>query len=274
VLVVDNDPGESARSTVEQLHTLDVRYVAEPTPGIAAARDRALTESSEHRLLAFLDDDEIPRAGWLSALVDTWSATGAAAVMGRVVTVFPDDTDPWVLASGLFRRARRPTGTRLEAAAAGNLLLDLDAVRRLGVRFDPRLGLAGGEDTLFSRQLHRAGGTLVWCDESVADDHVAPDRLTRAWALRRARGHGQTHVSTRIRLATPTGRVVVRAAGVLGGGTRVLVGTLRHLVGRLVRDLQLDARGLRMAARGRGMVSAALGRTFADYQRDLPVTPG
>jgi succinoglycan biosynthesis protein ExoM len=273
VLVIDNDPDQSARTTTRASHGLDLRYVAEPRPGIAAARARALDEASSFRLLAFLDDDELPTPGWLSALVRTWTDTGATAVMGRVVTVFPADTDPWVLASGLFRRPRRPTGTVLEAAAAGNLLLDLNEVRRLGVQFDARLGLSGGEDTLFSRHLHRAGGTIVWCDESVAEDHVEPTRLTKPWALRRARGHGQAHVRTHLRLASPATRPAIRGLGLVGGSLRVLAGAARQLLGRATGSLHHEARGSRMTARGLGMISASLGRTLLDYEREAPVIP-
>ena len=63
ILVVDNDPLGSAATTV---HTAAgaVRYVLEPKPGIAAVRNRALSETSS-RLLVFIDDDEVPREHWL-----------------------------------------------------------------------------------------------------------------------------------------------------------------------------------------------------------------
>ncbi len=274
VMVIDNDPAMSARPTVLSSRLADVLYVPEPRPGIASARARALAEAGRFRLLAFLDDDEVPLEGWLSTLIATWRSTGAAAVMGRVVTVFPDDTDPWVLASGLFQRPRRPTGTPLTVAAAGNLLLDLDQVRAHGVDFDPGLGLLGGEDTLFSRDLHRRGGLLVWCDESVAEDHVDPSRLTRAWALRRAQGHGQTEVRTRLILAGTWRRPSIRLVGLVGGAVRVLVGTARHWIGTVKDDLPTSARGLRLAARGSGMVRASAGRTIVDYAREPSVNSG
>src|SRR3712207_5378192 len=54
VLVVDNDP-EGSGAAAASGHP--VRYVAEPTPGIAAARNRAIDEAAGSRLLAFIDDD-------------------------------------------------------------------------------------------------------------------------------------------------------------------------------------------------------------------------
>ncbi|MDF2506779.1 MAG: putative glycosyltransferase, partial [Microbacterium sp.] len=106
VLVVDNDPEGSAREVATGTG-LPVRYVIEPTAGIVAARNRILGECGDRDLLAFIDDDEIPREGWLSSLITVWREHGADAVMGRVISVFDEDVDPWLLASGTFRRPPR-----------------------------------------------------------------------------------------------------------------------------------------------------------------------
>jgi succinoglycan biosynthesis protein ExoM len=102
VLVVDNDPAQSARPVVETLAAERVRYVPEPVPGIAAARNRVLDETAAD-LLVFIDDDERPQAGWLAALLATRAATGAVAVAGAVVSAFDGDLDPWVQAGAFFR---------------------------------------------------------------------------------------------------------------------------------------------------------------------------
>lgn len=268
VLVVDNDPAGSARSTVEQAGDLAVRYVVEPEPGIAAVRNRALAESADADLLAFIDDDERPRPGWLHHLVETWLVTRPAAVMGRVISLFAADVDPWVLATGAFRRRPRTTGIEVPVAAAGNLLLDLEQVRALDVSFDPTLGLTGGEDTLFSKQLVARGGRIVWCNESETDDVVPPERTTRAWTMRRAFRGGNTAVVVGLKTASGRpARGVVRLRGVVGGSARCVGGYLRHLGGRVRSDVEADARGLRTAYRGLGMVAAALGHVHREYAR-------
>ena len=48
ILVVDNDEAPSARDDRRPAHP-GVRYVHEPRPGIAAARNRALDEAREFR---------------------------------------------------------------------------------------------------------------------------------------------------------------------------------------------------------------------------------
>lgn len=267
VLVVDNDPAGSAREVAEGA-SVPVRYVVEPEPGIVAARNRLLDECADCDLLAFIDDDEVPRERWLSALIEVWREHGADAVMGRVISVFDEDVDPWLLASGTFRRPPRQTGTVLQVAAAGNLLLDLRSIRRLGLRFDPSLGLGGGEDTLFSRQLASRGGLIVWCNESETEDLVVAARLSRAWAAQRA--FSSANAGTRIQLQLTDGKIrrrVLRLRALVGGVARIVVGALRRAFGALTSSITHHARGTRLMHRGRGTIAAALGRRYDEYRR-------
>lgn len=267
VLVVDNDPDGSASEVVKE-QGIAARYVVETTPGIAAARNRALNECRGSDFLAFIDDDEVPRPRWLPALIEVAEAAGATAVMGRVISVFDEDVDPWILASGTFRRPERPTGQILRTAAAGNLLLDLRQVRALGVRFDERLGLGGGEDTLFSRQLILRGGTIVWCNESVTEDTVVAARLTPAWVRQRAFSSANSTARVTLMLEpNAVRRLVMRGAFVGGGAARIAIGEARHAFGRVCRSRHHDARGVRLAYRGFGMVSAAFGHLHEEYHR-------
>lgn len=266
LLVVDNDPAASARDAV--LAIGGVRYVVEPTPGIAAARNRALDESLESDLLVFIDDDEQPTTRWLEPLIDTWRHTGAAAVMGRVISEFDGELDPWVAAGEFFRRRSMPTGTEIRVAAAGNLLLDRAQLRELGVRFDERLGLASGEDSLFSHELVRRGGRIAWCEESVAIDRVPSERMTRRWVLDRARSHGNVETVTNLLLATgPMDRVSVRVRSAVRGAARVAGGSTRYLYGVATGSLRHQARGLRTAHRGAGIAAGAAGHTVEEYAR-------
>jgi GT2 family glycosyltransferase len=269
VLVVDNDPEHSGAAVVDELAGPELRYVPEPTPGIAAVRNRAIDEAAGSRLLAFIDDDERPLADWLASLVATWEATEAAAVSGRILAEYAGDLDPWIRAGDFFVRRSLPTGTEIDVAAAGNLLLDLDQIRRFGVRFSSALGLGGGEDTLFSRTLARAGGRMVWCDESVAVDHVPLERMTRSWVLTRAWSHGNAAVLTDLRLAGSwRSRLMVRVRGMARGLVRISAGAARWGFGGLVRSDRHRARGLRALCRGAGMVGAGCGVIFQEYARN------
>lgn len=269
ILVVDNDPGGSGQAAVEKIGDPRIRSVVEAHPGISAVRNRALDETAGSRLLAFIDDDEHPHDGWLETLLTTWiTAERPAAVSGRVVAGFAGPLDPWLEAGSFFVRRSMPTGTSIDVAAAGNLLLDLDQVRAASIRFADDLGLSGGEDTLFSRQLHAAGGRMVWCDESVITDLVPLERMTRPWVLKRAWSHGNSASIMRVRLAG--GRVAAfgaRVSGIVGGVVRIVGGSLRWLFGKVTRSLRHQARGARAVWRGGGMVTGAAGVVYQEYAR-------
>jgi succinoglycan biosynthesis protein ExoM len=271
VLVVDNDPACSARDVVEAIGDPRVRYAAQPVPGIAAVRNRILDVAGtdlDADLVAMIDDDERPEPGWLAALVSTWERTGAALVAGHVVPEFGAALDPWVAAGRFHTRRNHATWAPLTVAASNNVLLDLRQLRDLGQRFDERLGLSGGEDTLFSRELHAKGGSLVWCAESVVVDQVPPARMTRRWVLTRAMSHGDASVRVGLRLAPgPFARATFRVRSVLGGAARVGLGGGRAVAGAVLRRPVDQARGLRAAMRGVGMVRGAWGLHHVEYAR-------
>ena len=264
VLVVDNNPTAIAEPVVTGFAEADLHYVHEPEPGIAAGRNRALEWSVGRDAIVFIDDDETPSAEWLSNLVITANSAKAAGVTGPVERQYP--AAPSLLVTGMRRwdRVRRQTGARVPAASTANLLLDLRFLRSCGLSFDPGFGLSGGSDTLLTRQLVRAGGSLVWCDEAIVIDHVVAERLTPTWLLRRGRRVGNTHA--RVTLVLDAGQST-RAALLAKGMALRLWGTGGVLAGRIMRDPERAGAGLWRRARGRGIVDGAIGRTHYDYRR-------
>lgn len=268
VLVIDNDPGGSAEAAVASFADESVAYVVESTPGISAARNRALGESDGHDVLIYIDDDEEPLEGWLASLLRVYSDSGAAAVAGKVVSDLDDLHDPWIIEGGFFDRKLRQTGQILQAAATNNLLLDLRFVARHGLRFDDRYGLSGGGDTHFTRRLVAAGGTIVWCEEAVVIDHVPPSRMTREWVRKRARRMGNSDVVVDVDVASGgTQRLIRRARGLARGGVRMGMGCLLFGAGLVTGSTRRKARATRLVERGRGMVGGALGSQQWEYSR-------
>lgn len=264
VLVVDNDPAGSGRDAVESLGRGGVRCVIEATPGIAAARNRALDEcqAAQRDVLLFMDDDGRPGSGWVVHLLKRWRKTGAAAVAGWVDTRYLGEPSPWILAGGFFERRRFADGVERPAAACGNLLLDLKQVGSL--RFARSLGLSGGEDTLFTRMLVQRGGKIVFARDAVVVDQVAVDRVSRRWVLQRQLSQGNNAGLLDLYLEPGAG---TRAKVVAGGAARTAVGLAKAGAGLLCHDLTKDARGWRLAARGAGMTLAGLGLSWNEYAR-------
>lgn len=266
ILVVDNDPEGTARKVATSRP--GVTYVVEVVPGIAAARQRALDEVRNETLLVCLDDDVLPTGDWLGPLVGAWRTYAATIVTGYVQYVYPEDTEAWVIEGGFMRRNVLPTGTLLGAAEAGNILVDVEQVRSLGVEFDHTLGFSGGEDTLFSMQVVRSGGTIVACRESVVLGHVPVERTTRKFCMNRARSHGSASVLVKLRLSSSQrGRYLVRLGGLAGGVMRLVWGFIRGVQGKFASAPGAVGNGVRISWRGFGMMGAAFGSLSNEYRR-------
>ena len=299
VLIVDNDPQAGARAVVEAARaalageqsraaepsgaadsdaaaaTSRLVYVHEPEPGIVAGRNRALSQAHGSDALVFIDDDEIPSPGWLKALVSTWRAQGCAAVTGPTPPTFEVDPSAWVTASGAFDSWEAADGAQVRSADTGNLLLDLAVVEDLGLRFDPRYGLTGGEDSLFTRQLTRAGGVIRFAAGAVVTKRVPAARARRTWVLERSLRSGSSWARVRIDTAGPadggaSGRLA-RLRLRLGYGTKGLakagIDGARAGVARIRGDVPAQARYEVSSRGGLGMVVGALGVHVREYGR-------
>ena len=240
-----------------------------------AGRNRALSQAHGSDALIFIDDDEIPSPGWLKALVSTWRAQGCAAVTGPTPPTFEVDPSAWVTASGAFDSWEAADGAQVRSADTGNLLLDLAVVENLGLRFDPRYGLTGGEDSLFTRQLTRAGGVIRFAAGAVVTKRVPAARARRTWVLERSLRSGSSWARVRIDTAGPadggaSGRLA-RFRLRLGYGAKGLakagVDGARAGLARIRGDVPAQARYEVSSRGGLGMVVGALGVHVREYGR-------
>ncbi|WP_150308021.1 glycosyltransferase family 2 protein [Planctomonas psychrotolerans] len=268
VLVVDNDPDGSAAEYVEGWGSRGVRYANERTPGIAAARNRALDESAADDLLVFIDDDESPLPGWLASHVDGWRRWRCSAVSGPVVSKFDSTPTEWVRSSGVFEPAVRPTGTVLAGASSNNLLLDLNDLRGRGLRFDERFGLTGGEDTRLIHGLIASGGTVRWCAEAQVVEYVPASRATRSWVVKRRLRTSNTWSRVALDLAgSPLRRGIKRAELTARAAVMVIRGSVRVVLGALRRDVGARARATVEIVNAAGMLLGAYGYISGEYRR-------
>ncbi|WP_448621147.1 glycosyltransferase family 2 protein [Geodermatophilus sp. URMC 65] len=268
VVVVDNDPGGSAADVVLGWAGRGVRYVHEPRPGISAGRNRALAEAGDAEVLVFFDDDEHPCPDWLATIVGAWRDWGCAAVAGPVGAQLAVPAEPWVLGTGVFDRPTRPTGTSVRGAGAGNLLLDLHRVSALGLRFDERLGLVGGEDTFFTHALVHAGEEIRWCDEAEAVEFVPAERLTRRWVLRRCFRSAGSWSRAEVLLAPGrAGRWQVRGSVVAKAAVRVVQALLALTAATVTGRAGARGRAASTLASYAGLVVGAFGYTVGEYAR-------
>ncbi len=252
IVVVDNCAQGSARQAVAALAATspaELVYVHEPRSGISHARNAGLA-AARGAFVAFIDDDEVASAEWLSHLLGTRREHDADVVLAPVLPEIRADRDPAAL--GFYRdfftySADVPTGTELGSGvltpfwsrgerayprlASGNALLRKACLA--DTRFDPRLGRTGGEDTLFFNQLLADGARIVWCAEAIAREAVPEDRLRLGYVLPRAFRGGQITSRTPLMLRRP--RPMMTALAMAIGAVQLPVHLVAGAAGALVR---------------------------------------
>ena len=189
LVVVDNDAQASAREVIDAFrceHGTPVTYRVEPERNIAVVRNRTL-ELATGDYLALIDDDERAEPGWLAHLLQRCEDTGADGVLGPVLPIYASRPPRWVLRGRFHEKGtglvNRPIDWR--ETRTSNALVRRAAVRRTGVRFDPRFS-RGGEDVDFFMRMMARGCSFVWSRESVVHELIPAERTARAFMLRRA----------------------------------------------------------------------------------------
>lgn len=191
MIVVDNDGNEDTRRIVEEYAAegASARYVVEHRRGISHARNACLDNvPPEARYVAFLDDDLVPRAGWLDELLAAAEASGATATTGPCFPVYDANVPEWIRSGRFFAspRAKQPANHGpVGFGVMGNILFDAAFLRHSKVRFNERFGRIGGEDRRFFLDLFRKGAVFVWAENAVVDHFVETGRLTWGYILRR-----------------------------------------------------------------------------------------
>jgi cellulose synthase/poly-beta-1,6-N-acetylglucosamine synthase-like glycosyltransferase len=234
IVVIDNDADRSAEAVTAGLaprSPVPIRYVSEPRPGISHARNAGVAAVSG-TYLAFLDDDEQVEPDWLATLLSALRRFGADAAVGPVYPRFPAGLPVDAYRRAVYTRdALAPTGTALLRWNIGNSIFVRERCFATAEPFDPRLGLTGGEDTVFMRQMTRRGRRLVWCAEAAAWETVPADRLDAQYLIRRMFRGAQTttYVCTAVRP-----RELGRAARLMAvGGAQIVLWGPAALVLRL-----------------------------------------
>lgn len=195
IVVVDNDPTASARSTVDALRPASpwpLVYVSEPTPGVARARNAGLA-ATDAPLIAFLDDDEAASPGWLAALLTAREQTGADAVFGPITGRAPE-AKAWLkpyLERFFGREGPAETGLIDHPWGCGNSLLVRATALPGAAPFSASADHTGGEDDVLFAALAARDGRFGWAADAWVEEFAPAHRATLNYALTRAFAYGQ-----------------------------------------------------------------------------------
>jgi succinoglycan biosynthesis protein ExoM len=193
IIVIDNDAEPTARDAVAAFaatRTARIDYRHVPGQNISVARNAGV-DACTTRWLAFLDDDECAAYDWLPRLLA--GRDGASAVFGPCEAIYGERTRAWIRAGDYHANRIADRGRPIDTGYTSNVLIDLDFVRRHGLRFDTALGRTGGEDTMFFHAMYRSGGALRYAADAIVYEDVAPGRTNARWIATRRYRAGQVY---------------------------------------------------------------------------------
>lgn len=210
VIIADNDDAPSARETVAEafrVNALEGVYLHAPARNISIARNACL-DAADAELVAFIDDDEIARPGWLKGLIAELDKAKAEVVFGKVNATYAADVPAWMRAADIHSTPAPFHKGQIEGGYTCNVLMRREAVGAL--RFDPAFGRSGGEDTTFFAALKHAGVAMAYTADAVVDEPVTASRASLKWLTSRAYRSGQTYGL--VRLGRGESRVILTAS--------------------------------------------------------------
>ena len=203
VVVVDDNADGRALPVCERhmdVFPLGLHYRHAGTGNISVARNIGLEVAVEEGdWIAMTDDDCEPVDSWLSSYIETQRATGSNALTGPCYLEPPTGSPRWLteqpfLLDGQLRAQDRQA---IEIAATNNSFIRSSFLRdRPWLRFDPRLGVIGGEDMAFFGRAHADGLDIRFSSDSKVIGHETPERCTFRQQLRTRFWLGNTEYVT------------------------------------------------------------------------------
>jgi glycosyltransferase involved in cell wall biosynthesis len=206
LLLVDSastDATPAVAAALATRHDPQVRSVRLDRPGLCQARNRAL-QVAAGSVVVFLDDDALPRPGWLQAIVEPFDEPAVGAVGGPVSLRFSEPPPPWLtepLRGYLTAYNLGPAATEIEYtvgmqqfprganfAVVRAAALEVGGFRTMFERRGRRLRSNDELDLCYRLQARR--WRLRYAPEAAVDHVVLAERLRPEWFLRRFSAQG------------------------------------------------------------------------------------
>jgi len=223
VVIVDDSNDARARPIAEQYKNhfeLGVVFCVSGRQNISLARNLAIeTAMQMSDWTVTIDDDCEPVREWLEALLDVQRMTGADAISGPMLRRVPSDSPRWLteepfLELGLERAAE---GAEVISGSTFNSMIRSEWLRQHPhVRFEPALGVVGGEDMVFFRAARAAGLRIHYSQRACVYENEPPSRANLPYQLRVFFWHGNSTYIACVRSGIPPGRMVLHGIASLG----------------------------------------------------------
>ena len=174
IIVIDQGDGQAAAQVARARETVGVAIscVQQQRRGLSAARNE-IVRRAQHPIVAVTDDDCVPDAAWLAAILAAFDRRPApAAVSGRVLALPPhgDATFPVSLRTDTSPADFTEVTLPWRIGTGGNFAARRDVLRSIG-GYDERLGAGtpgqAAEDLDLLLRLVRGGARVRYAPEAV-----------------------------------------------------------------------------------------------------------
>jgi succinoglycan biosynthesis protein ExoM len=199
VVVVDDSADGKARTVVEQFEgrfELGMTYRFSGRQNISLARNLAIETGSEmSNWTVMIDDDCEPGPELLAAMLDTQKHTGADAVTGTMLRRVPTGSPRWLTEEPFLELdvIRYDEGARLQMARTSNSMISSGWLKEHPtIRFQPALGVTGGEEPVFYRTACEAGLRIHYSQEAFVYENEPSSRATFGYQARIFFWHGNS----------------------------------------------------------------------------------
>ena len=273
IIVVDNDPGASAKSTCEKIKSdlkFSLKYAHQPVRGIPQARNSAIKAArAETDFIVFVDDDELVVKEWLSELISVQERTNADVVCGPVYPKFKSAIPEWITNGEFFDRLgynSSPDGevVHYRKIKTGNLLLRKSLLDKIKGPFDESMALTGGTDTKLALELHKKNAKMVWAANAITYEWVPSSRANAKWIFRRAFRTANTEIVIRTLEKNSSQRIPIFMEGIIRFSYALFFMPFRFIQS-LFMGKHIVIQHTRILYRGAGMMSSCFGYKFNEY---------
>jgi succinoglycan biosynthesis protein ExoM len=197
LVIVDNDAARTSAPVIEEFKNSGPRihYAVEPVQNISRARNRSISAAAG-KMIAIIDDDEVPEENWLSELYKGLIGYRADAVFGPVYPRFKETPPAWIIDGGFFDYAPLTTGqvVPLDRTRTSNVMIRRSSLPHSTDIFDEKLGLSGGEDTDLFRRMRERSAKMIAIQTAVVHENIATHRATMRWLSRRWFRYGSLRI--------------------------------------------------------------------------------